>query len=100
MNHRDAEITEIVVVIHESYCKRLSEAVAKLASFGVEIFSTDEDDCVVNGAVETYKLPELEKVDCVNYVRSVMTYIADYPPGDPRNRDVGEDDDQDAAEAV
>ena len=49
--------------------------------FGVEVFSFDADEGVVNGSVETYKLPELEKVDCVNYVRSVMTYIADYPPG-------------------
>jgi hypothetical protein len=99
MNHRDAEITEIVVVIHKTYCDRLGEAVAKLSSFGVEIFTTDEDEGVVTGSIETYKLTELEKVDCVNYVRSVMTYIADYPPGDPRNLDA-DDEDADEAEAV
>jgi hypothetical protein len=100
MNHRDAEITEIVVVIHEQFCKRLNEAVEKLKQLGVEIFSFDCDEGVINGSIETYKLPELEKVDCVNYVRPVMTYIADYPAGDPRNRDLAEDEDEDAAEAV
>jgi len=100
MNHRDAEVTEIVVVIHATYCERLGEAVEKLKTFGVEIFSTDEDECVVSGSIETFKIPDLEKIDCVNYVRSVLTYIADYPVGDPRDKDLAEDDDEDAAEAV
>jgi len=100
MNHRDAEITEVVVVIHESYADRLGEAATKLTAFGVEVFSTDEDEGIVNGAIETFKLPELEKLEFVNYVRSVMTYIADYPAGDPRNKDMTEDDDEDEAEAV
>lgn len=100
MGHRDAEITEIVVVIHEAYCDRLGEAVSKLTTFGIEVFSTDEDEGIVNGSVETYKIPDLEKLDCVNYVRSVMTYIADYPVGDPRDKDLKEDDDEDELEAV
>ena len=100
MGHRDAEITEIVVVIHETYCKRLHEAVAKLTEFGIEIFSTDEDECVVNGSVETYKVPGVEKLDCVNYVRTVMTYIADYPVGDPRDKDLKDDEDDDSLEAI
>jgi MoaA/NifB/PqqE/SkfB family radical SAM enzyme len=99
MNHRDAEITEVVVVIHKTHCERLDEVVDRLKKFGVEVFSIDEEECVVSGSIETFKLPELEKVECVNYVRSVMTYIADYPVGDPRNKDVAEDD-EDAAEAI
>ena len=99
MNHRDAEVTEVVVVIHQSYCNRLADAVASLTKLGVEVFSTDEDECIVNGAIQTFKLSELNQLDCVNYVRSVMTYIADYPLGDPRNQDTG-DDDEDSAEAV
>jgi hypothetical protein len=100
MGHRDAEITEIVVVVSESYCDRLGEAVSKLSSFGIEIFSTDENECVVNGSIETYKLPDLQKLDCVNYVRTVMTYIADYEAGDPRDKDQNQDNEEDEAEAV
>jgi hypothetical protein len=100
MNHRDAEITEVVIVINETYCSKLKDAVAKLLVVGLEVFSTDEDEGVVSGSIEAYKLPELQKLDCVNYVRSVQTYIADYPVGDARDRDLAEDDDEDTLEAV
>jgi hypothetical protein len=42
---------------------------------------------VVEGAVEASKVHDLEKLDCVKYVRTVFTYHANYPPGDPRDRD-------------
>ncbi len=100
MNHRDAEITEVVVILHSAYSGRLADAAEKLKQQGMEIFSTDTDEGVISGSIETYKVAELEKLDCVNYVRSVMTYIADYPVGDPRDRDLREDDDEDTAEAV
>ena len=29
MNHRDAEITEIVIVIHERFCDQISETVER-----------------------------------------------------------------------
>ena len=100
MNHRDAEVTEVVIVINEAYAERLNEAVTKLVAVGLEVFSTDEDEGVVNGSIESYKLPDLQKVEVVNYVRSVQTYIADYPVGDARDRDLTEDDDEDTLEAV
>jgi hypothetical protein len=100
MAHQDAEVSEIVVVIHASYADRLNDAVEKLKTAGVEIFSTDEDEGIVSGCIEAYKAPSLEKLECVNYVRTVLTYIADYPVGDPRDRDLKEDDDEDTAEAV
>ncbi len=100
MNHRDAEISEVVAVIHPVHCERMEEVIQRLSGAGFNVISTDVDECVVSGTIETYRLPELEKIDCVNYVRLVMTYIADFPVGDPRNTDLGEDDDEDAAEAV
>jgi hypothetical protein len=100
MNHRDAEITEVVVVIHRAHCERLDEMVDQLKAIGMEVFSSDDEECIVSGSIETFKLPELEKIECVNYVRSVMTYIADFPVGDPRDKDQSEDDGEDAAEAV
>jgi hypothetical protein len=100
MNHRDAEITEVVVVISESHVSRLKEVVQTLVAVGVEVYSTDEDEGVVNGSIESYKLPELQKLEFVNYVRSVQTYIADFPLGDARDRDLAEEDDEDTLEAV
>ena len=92
-NHEDAEITEIIVVISKAGENYMNEAVEKLKAAGVEIFSTDEENDVVEGAVESALLAEIQKIPGVNYVRSVETYIADYPPGDPRDKDGVESDD-------
>jgi hypothetical protein len=92
-NHSDAEITEVVIVLTTAYENRMAEAVETLKAAGMEVDSTDDDNDVVNGEIETSKLDALRKLDCVNYIRTVMTYIADYPPGDSRNKDAAEDDD-------
>jgi hypothetical protein len=92
-NHSDAEITEVVVVLSTHYENRMAEAVEILKAAGMEIDSADDDNDVINGEIESCKLDDLRKIECVNYIRTVMTYIADYPPGDPRNKDGAEDDD-------
>jgi ABC-type phosphonate transport system ATPase subunit len=92
-NHSDAEITEIVVVLATHYGNRMAEAVEKLKAAEMEIDRADDDNDIVEGTIESDKLDGLRKLDCVNYIRTVMTYIADYPPGDPRNKDGPEDDD-------
>ena len=62
MNHRDLEITEVVVVINEAFCSKLKEAVARLVAAGMEVYSTDEDEGVVSGSIETFKLVELKRL--------------------------------------
>jgi hypothetical protein len=42
---------------------------------------------VVEGTIDASLVHDLEKLDCVEYVRTVFTYNANYPPGDPRDRD-------------
>jgi hypothetical protein len=100
MAHRDAEISEVIVVLQAAFAEKMVEAVGRLEVAGLEVDSIVEDEGVVNGEIETRKIPDLQKLDCVNFVRTVMTYIADYPVGDPRDRDLVEDDDEDTAEAV
>ena len=39
------------------------------------------------GAVEAHKVHDLQKLDCVEYVRTVFTYHANYPPGHPKDKD-------------
>ncbi len=91
-SHRDSEMAEVVVVLTKAYENKLTEAVAKLQVIGVEVSSTDDQNNIVEGTVESSKLMDLHKLDCVDYVRLVMTYIADYPVGDPRDQDGIEDD--------
>jgi hypothetical protein len=92
-NHSDAEITEVVIVLTTAYENRMADAVETLKAAGMDIDCTDDENDVVNGEIETCKLDALRKLDCVNYIRTVMTYIADYPPGDLRNKDAAEDED-------
>src|SRR5207247_252087 len=62
-------------------------AVEKLKTVGMESRSADDDTSVVEGSIDSCRLEELEKLDCVDYVRKVFSYDANYPPGDPRDRD-------------
>jgi hypothetical protein len=100
MSHRDAEITEVVVVISQPWAEKLTEAVEKLKSAGLDVFSVDEDESVINGAIETYKLAALQKIDAVNYVRTVETYIADYQVGDARDKDLVEDEEPEESDGI
>jgi hypothetical protein len=93
-NHQDAEITEIVVVLDKVFENRVQEAVELLKAAGMDVFSSDEEDNVVQGAIESIKVSSIQLIPGVNYVRSVLTYIADYPAGDPRDQDGAEDDDE------
>jgi hypothetical protein len=83
----DAFVTEVVVVLDKAYENRIKDAVAALKAAGLEVANTDEDNNVVEGCIEASCVGALEKLDCVDYVRKVFTYEANYPPGDPRDVD-------------
>ena len=83
----DAFVTEVVVVLGKRYEERLKEAVAALQAAGLSVLSTDDDNSVVEGTIDASKVAAMEKLDCVDYVRKVFTYEANYPPGDPRDID-------------
>ena len=59
----------------------------RLKAAGLEVSRVDDDLSVVEGTIEASRTHDLQKIECVRYVRSVFTYLADYPPGDPRDRD-------------
>ncbi len=83
----DAVYAEIFVILDPAYEQRLEEAVAMLKDAGVTVDSADDDNSTVCGQVELERVHALEKLACVNYVRKVFTYHANFPPGDPRDRD-------------
>jgi hypothetical protein len=59
----DARISDVVVTLDKRWEDKLDEAVDMLKKVGMEV------SCV----------------DAVDYVRTVFTYDAEYPPGDPRD---------------
>ena len=85
----DAYVSDITVILDARYQDqpKTAEAVDILKSLGMEIRTIDEDQSVVEGAIDNSKIHELEHLDCVDYVRVAFTYAANYPPGDPRDRD-------------
>jgi hypothetical protein len=87
MNFNDAQMSDITVVLDKRWEDNLAGAVELLKQHGVDVRSADDDNSVVEGVCETAKVNAIEKLDCVDYVRTTFTWIADYPAGDPRDQD-------------
>jgi hypothetical protein len=87
MNHHDADIAEVIIVLADQGQQAVNGAVSKLKEFGLEIVDVNVDEGVVEGSCDANKVHDLKKIPGINYVRSVFTYTADYPPGDPRDQD-------------
>jgi hypothetical protein len=83
----DAYVSEIIAVVDDKHSNDLNKVVEQLKSAGVDVSNVNNDECVIEGTVESQKLKEVAKVPGVEYVRTVFTYAANYPPGDPRDRD-------------
>jgi hypothetical protein len=95
MNFNDAQMSDITVVLDKRWENDLAGAVEHLKKAGVEVRSADDNNSVVEGVCESAKVKELEKLDCVDYVRTTFSWIADYPPGDPRDQDKVAREDED-----
>jgi hypothetical protein len=83
----DCNITEMVVILDKAWENDLAGAVKMLEGAGMRVANADDDKSVVEGEIDTEKLHVLEKLPCVDYVRKVFSYDANFPPGDPRDRD-------------
>jgi hypothetical protein len=83
----DAYVSEIIAVVDEKHSAELDKIVEQLKAAGVDVSNVNSDEHVIEGSVESQKLKEIGKVPGVEYVRTVFTYAANYPPGDPRDRD-------------
>ena len=87
MNHHDAEITDVVVVLTGDGVKAIDSLVQTCKGMGMEICTVNPEGGVVEGSIDSAKVHDLKAVPGVCYVRSVFSYTADYPPGDPRDKD-------------
>ena len=92
MAHDDAELSEVIVVLVDEVGMTTQDASKTLAEHGLLVSDVDEPNGVVEGTIETAKIGQLKKLEFVKYVRDVFNYVADYPPGDPRNLDTAKDD--------
>ena len=86
---RDAEISDVTIILKREYEDRMPEALEALKRAGMEVRSADENTSVVEGSIETCHVHGLEHLPAVQYVRKVMTYHVEFPEGDPRDRNKG-----------
>ena len=87
MKPMDGTYAEILVILDVAYEERLADAVAMLKAAGMTVDSADDDNSTVSGQIDLDRVHGLETLECVDYVRKVFTYHANFPPGDPRDRD-------------
>lgn len=87
MNHRDAIISDVIVVVDETTENPFATIVSAATAAGLEIGQSDADNGSIEGSIRSDRLPDLRAVPGVKYVRISMEYIADYPTGDPRDLD-------------
>jgi hypothetical protein len=85
-SYRDAEVTDVVVVLDDLNTDLTNACVKKLEAAGLSVSRVDDEQSVVEGSIDAGKVRDLEHVENVRYVRSIITYSVDYPPGDPRDR--------------
>ena len=83
----DATYSEVVVVLEELTTEQTARAVELLKAAGLDVCRVDDEQSVVEGTIEAFKAHDLKSVPNVRYVRTVFTYEANFPPGDPRDRD-------------
>ena len=92
MNHHDAEITDVVVVLDCKEQDPIDKAVEQLKGLGMEVVDVNVDEGVIEGSIESARVHDIKSVQGVCYVRSVFTYTADFPVGDPRDKDLKPDE--------
>jgi len=83
----DGYFSDVVVMLDELTTEQTNTVVERLKAAGLEVSRVDDDLSVVEGTIEASRAHDLGQMTHVRYVRSVFTYLADYPPGDPRDRD-------------
>jgi hypothetical protein len=91
MSHQDAYISDVIVNITDDAGQQLDDTIERLKSEGLEVQNVDKDQGVIEGSCPASKVKSIDHLPGVSYVRSVFTYVADYPPGDPRDQDGDED---------
>ena len=87
MNHRDQYISDVTVIIKRDWVSRLEDIVEQLNEAGVGITTVNDDVGAIEGSCEANRVCIIQQMEFVEAVRTTFSYIADYPPGDPRDLD-------------
>ena len=90
MEHRDAEMSQVTIILRAPCDGNVPSAVEQLKAVGLSVTNVDPDNGVIEGDIESAKVHDIKTLQCVEAARVTFDWIADYPPGDARDQD-GED---------
>ena len=91
-NYQDAFISDVVITACDTAEHPFDKTVDELKGLGMEFAACNKDQCYIEGSVDSGKVGAIDQLPGIEYVRTLFTYVADYPPGDPRDLDkVGRD---------
>jgi len=83
----NAEIADVVIVLMTRDQDSIESGYRPVQSLRVGSGGHQPDEGVIEEASTPAKVHDLKSVPGVSYVRSVFTYTADYPEGDPARPD-------------
>jgi hypothetical protein len=89
MGKEERELSDVVVVIVEEAGISAAAAAEKLREIGLVVSGVDENECVIEGCIETEKISGIKRMEFVKYVRDVFSYLTE----------AGEEDDKLSSEA-
>jgi hypothetical protein len=75
----DRYFTEVVIILEPLDDEQMKGVVGDLQSRGLRVDSSDSDNSVVEGTIESSRLHELSSAPFVDYVRQEFTYVAEFP---------------------
>lgn len=96
MNHSEAEMSDVLVVLDVKGQEAAEKAVEGLKAAGLEVVDVNGDEGVIEGSIEAAKVSDLKHLSGVCYVRSVFNYTADHPLEDSCDREKNQDEESDA----
>ncbi|HRK30916.1 MAG TPA: hypothetical protein PLD59_07530 [Tepidisphaeraceae bacterium] len=85
MARQDAYICDVIVIPTAAVADQLDGLISRLKESGLQVRDVHKDDNAIEGTIDAGHIRTMEKLDGVEYVRCVFSYIADYPVGDPRD---------------
>lgn len=86
MTTSEAYLSDVVIVAEDAAADHLDGLAKQLAAEGLEVRDVRKDVGVIEGTCDHSLVKRFDEHPGVSYVRTVFSYIADYPPGDPRDR--------------
>lgn len=83
----DAIYTDVTIVCDALDTDAFKVVIQRLRALGLTVTTENDDQSVLEGVIEHHRIHDLESDPNVRYVRRGGSYEANFPPGDPRDRD-------------